>query len=76
MEENTRLAMYQPKEGIYTQNETQIKRVIGWLEPKHNARAVNDVIFHIWKEAKIKPKTVSRYFKQGKKGELTLKRNN
>ncbi|HAP5803792.1 TPA: DNA primase [Enterococcus faecalis] len=73
MEENTRLAMYQPKEGIYTQNETQIKRVIGWLEPKHNARAVNDVIFHIWKEAKIKPKTVSRYLIPVKNGVFNLK---
>lgn len=73
MEENTRLAMYQPKEGTYTQNETQIRRVIGWLEPKHNARTVNDVIYHIWKDAKIKPKTVSRYLIPVKNGVFNLK---
>lgn len=73
MEENTRLAMYQPKAGTYTQNETLIRRVIGWLEPKHNARAVNDVIYHIWKDAKVKPKTVSRYLIPVKNGVFNLK---
>lgn len=73
MEENTRLAMYQPKEGTYTQNETQIRRVIGWLEPKHNARSVNDVIYHLWKDAEIKPKTVSRHIIPVKNGVFNLR---
>lgn len=72
-EENTRLAMYQPQEGTWTQNETQLRRVIGWLEPKHNAQKSSEVIYHIWKGAKIKPKTVSRYLIPVKNGVFNLK---
>lgn len=71
-EENTRLAMYQPKEGTWTQNETQLRRVIGWLEPKHNSQKASEVIYHIWKDAKIKPKTVSRHLVPVKNGVFNL----
>lgn len=72
-EENTRLAMYQPNVGTYTQNETQIRRVIGWLESKHNAQKASEVIYHIWKDADIKPKTLSRYLIPVKNGVFNLK---
>lgn len=72
-EENTRLAMYQPNEGTWTQNEMQLRRAIGWIEPKHNNKAASDVIYHIWKDAKIKPKTVSRYLIPVKNGVFNLK---
>ncbi|MBF0737418.1 DNA primase [Staphylococcus arlettae] len=47
MEEDTKLAFYMEKEGIYTQNYTYIRRVISWLEPKHNKRKADDVIYHL-----------------------------
>lgn len=72
-EENTRLAMYQPNVGTYTQNETQIRRVIGWLEPKHNGQKASEVIYHIWKDTNIKPKTLSRYLIPVKNGVFNLK---
>lgn len=72
-EENTRLAMYQPNVGTYTQNETQIRRVIGWLEPKHNAQKASEVIYHIWKDTVITPKTLSRYLIPVKNGIFNLK---
>lgn len=72
-EENTRWAMYQPNEGTWTQNETQLRRVIGWIEPKHSAQKASEVIYHIWKDAKIKPKTVSRYLIPVKNGVFNLK---
>ncbi|HDP6161737.1 TPA: DNA primase, partial [Staphylococcus aureus] len=46
-EENTKLAMYQFDEGIYTQNTTIIKRVISYLEPKHNSNKADEVIYHL-----------------------------
>ena len=47
MEEDTKLAFYMENEGIYTQNYTYIRRVISWLEPKHNKRKADDVIYHL-----------------------------
>ena len=38
LEENTKLAMYQSEKGIYTQNTAIIKRIISWLEPRHNEK--------------------------------------
>lgn len=61
LEENTKLAMYLPDEGIYTRNATRIKRVISWLEPKLNSRKADDVIYHLTNRATIKEKTDSRY---------------
>lgn len=72
-EENTRLAMYEPDKGTYTQNETHIRRVIGWLEPKHNAQRAAEVIYHIWKDSEIRQKTVSRYLIPVKNGVFNLK---
>ena len=72
-EENTRLAMYQPEHGIYTQNETQLRRAIGWLEPKHNLQKTSEVIYHIWKSVDVKPKTVSRYLIPVNNGVFNLK---
>lgn len=61
LEENTRLAMYLAKEGIYTQNETLIRRYIAMLEPKHNQVKARDVIYHLTNRAEVKRKTQSRY---------------
>lgn len=61
MNENTKLAVYRPNEGIYTQNETYIRRIISWLEPKHNSSKSSDVIYHLKNMADIREKTISRY---------------
>ncbi|HHM2862518.1 TPA: phage/plasmid primase, P4 family [Staphylococcus aureus] len=60
-EENTKLAMYQFDEGIYTQNTTIIKRVISYLEPKHNSNKADEVIYHLTNMVDIKEKTNSPY---------------
>ena len=72
-EENTRLAMYQPAEGIYTRNVTLIKRVISWLEPKLNNAKAEDVIYHLTNKAEMKEKTESRYLIPVKNGVFNLK---
>lgn len=61
MNENTKLAVYRPSEGIYTQNETYIRRIISWLEPKHNSSKASDVIYHLKNMADVREKTISRY---------------
>ena len=61
LEENTRVAMYLANEGIYTQNETLIRRYIAMLEPKHNSIKARDVIYHLTTRATVKEKTQSRY---------------
>lgn len=58
-EENTKLAMYQEKKGIYTQNISVIKRTISYLEPCLNSNKADDVIYHIRNKAKIKKLTNS-----------------
>ncbi|TDM02120.1 nucleoside triphosphatase [Macrococcus hajekii] len=60
-EENTKLAMYLDNDGIYTQNYSLIKRVIAWLEPRHNSNKAEDVIYHIKNLVGIKKKTQSPY---------------
>lgn len=61
LEENTRLAMYQPSEGTYTNNATLIKRVISWLEPSLNEAKANEVIYHLTNQAQVKERTASRF---------------
>ncbi|WP_144519365.1 DNA primase family protein [Bacillus thuringiensis] len=73
LEENTRLAMYVPEEGIYTQNTTVIKRVISWLEPKLNNTKAEEVIYHLTNKAEVKEKTNSRYFIPVQNGVFHLK---
>ena len=46
IEEGTRLAFY-----------TYIKRVISWLEPSHNQRRAEDVIFHLTNMVNVVPRT-------------------
>ena len=48
--------MYQFDEGIYTQNTTIIKRVISYLEPKHNSNKADEVIYHLTNMVDIKRK--------------------
>ncbi|EOP82977.1 phage/plasmid primase, P4 family domain-containing protein [Bacillus cereus HuB4-4] len=73
LEENTRLAMYLPEEGVYTQNATVIKRVISWLEPKLNNTKAEEVIYHLTNTAEVKGKTNSRYLIPVKNGVFNLK---
>ncbi|KGL46228.1 DNA primase [Listeriaceae bacterium FSL A5-0209] len=73
MNENTRLAMYLEEDGVWTQNETYIRRFIGWLEPTLNANRASDVIYHLWKGAEVKEKTVSKYLIPVKNGVFNLK---
>ncbi|EAF1043850.1 DNA primase [Listeria monocytogenes] len=73
MNENTRLAMYLEEDGIWTQNETYIRRFIGFLEPTLNANKASDVIYHLWKGAEVKEKTVSKYLIPVKNGVFNLK---
>ncbi len=73
MNEHTRLAMYQPEKGIYTQGETQILRIIGWLEPTFNERKARDVIYHLWRTVEIRQRTVSRHLIPVDNGVFNLK---
>lgn len=73
LEENTRIAMYQPNEGIYTRNTTLIKRVISWLEPKINNNKADEVIYHLTNRAEVRDPTVSRYLIPVKNGVFNLK---
>lgn len=72
LEENTRLAMYQPKEGTYTNNTTLIKRVISWLEPSFNEAKANEVIYHLTNQAPVKERTASRFLIPVKNGVFNL----
>lgn len=73
LEENTRVAMYQPHEGVYTRNTTLIKRVISWLEPKLNNNRAEEVIYHLTNRADVKEPTVSRYLIPVENGVFNLK---
>lgn len=61
LDENTRLAMYQADEGIYTNNTTLIRRVISWLEPSLNEAKASEVLYHLTNQAEVKERTTSRY---------------
>lgn len=58
--ENTKLAMYDHDEGIYSRNKNKMYRLIDLLEPHHNEQKMNDVIFHISKKAPVREKTETR----------------
>ncbi|AXF57412.1 phage/plasmid primase, P4 family [Salicibibacter kimchii] len=73
LEENTKVAMYMPNEGIYTRNTTLIKRVISWLEPKHNSSKADDVIYYLTNMAEVREKTESRYLIPVENGIFNLK---
>lgn len=61
MEENNRLSMYMPFEGIYTQNETVIKRYFSYVEQTLTERQAEDVIYKLSNLAEVREKTNSRY---------------
>ncbi|MFJ7952196.1 phage/plasmid primase, P4 family [Lysinibacillus sp. NPDC096418] len=75
LEENTRLAMYQPSEGTYANNTTLIKRVISWLEPSFNEAKANEVIYHLTNQAQVRERTASRFLIPVKNGVFNLKTN-
>src|SRR5699024_8819561 len=72
LEEDTRVAMYQPDEGIYTRNTKLIRRVISWLEPTFNSNKADDVIYHLTNRSEIKEETNSRYLIPVKNGVYNL----
>lgn len=72
LEENTRVAMYQPHEGVYTRNTTLMKRVISWLEPKLNSNKADEVIYHLANNAEVREPTISRYLIPVKNGIFNL----
>ncbi|PRO64644.1 DNA primase [Alkalicoccus urumqiensis] len=74
LEENTKVAMYQPGEGIYTRNTTLIKRVISWLEPRLNNNKAEEVIYHLTNRAEIRERTESRYLLPVKNGVFNLRK--
>lgn len=70
--ENTRLAIYQTDEGIYTQSETYIRRIISILEPTFNANKAGDVIYYLWSSASVRKKTLSKTLIPVKNGVFNL----
>jgi len=73
LEENTKLAMYVPDEGIYTQNSTRIQRIISWLEPRHNENKAKEVIYYLSNMADVKEKTNDRYLIPVENGVFNIK---
>ena len=71
--ENSKLAMYQADKGLYTQNESLVRRLISWLEPTLNSRMAADVIYYLTNAAEIKEKTISRYLIPVENGVFNLK---
>lgn len=71
--ENSRLAMYQADKGLYTQNESLVRRLISWLEPTLNFGKASDVIYYLTNAAEIKEKTISRYLIPVENGVFNLK---
>lgn len=53
-EENSRVAVYMPERGIYTQNYMLIKRYISYIAPYLNNAQKNEVISKLWFDAPIK----------------------
>ncbi|MFD1126271.1 phage/plasmid primase, P4 family [Lentilactobacillus raoultii] len=60
-DENERLAVYLPREGIYTQNYRYIKRLIARMYAPFNERQADEIIYHMLNDAPIKEPTVDRY---------------
>ncbi|UJF15006.1 phage/plasmid primase, P4 family [Jeotgalibaca sp. MA1X17-3] len=73
LEEGTRLALYLPFEGVYTQNETLIKRCVFYLEDTLTERQAEDVIYKITNLSIVKEKTNSRYLIPVNNGVFNLK---
>lgn len=60
-DENTRLAVYEPDKGIYTQNYDEIKWLIALMYPPFNEHEAMDVIYHMKQDAPIRSLTIDRY---------------
>lgn len=60
-DENERLAVYLPREGIYTQNYRYIKRLIARMYVPFNERQADEIIYHMLNDAPVKEPTVDRY---------------
>lgn len=61
MEEGSRLAMYLPFDGIYTQNTTLIKRYISCVEVTFTEKQADDVIYKLTNFSDVRERTNSRY---------------
>lgn len=73
--ENTKLAIYQEDRGLWTRNETIIRRYISWLEPKLDYNNASKVIYFLTNQSKIKAKTNLRYLIPVNNGIYNLETN-
>ncbi|MFD2830342.1 phage/plasmid primase, P4 family [Corticicoccus populi] len=73
MEENTRLAMYLPEDGVYTRNRTLINRVVSWIEPTLSENQTHTVIFYLTNRAEVIEPTNSKYLIPVNNGVFNLK---
>lgn len=56
-EDNTPLFVYKADDGIYTNSNLYISRLVGWLEPKSNEYKTNEIKFYLKRDAKTQAKT-------------------
>ena len=71
--EHTRLAIYLPFEGIYTQNAATIKRYIFYVESVFTERQAEDVIYKIFNMTDPREKTNERHLIPVENGVFNLK---
>ena len=72
-DEGTKIAMYQPNIGIWTQNITKINRVIAYMEYGSPDKKFKEIRNTILLSADIKPKTVNKNLIPVKNGIYNLK---
>lgn len=60
-EDNTPLFVYKADDGIYTNSNLYISRLVGWLEPKSNEYKTNEIKFYLKRDAKTQEKTSEPY---------------
>ena len=58
--EGTKIAMYQPNKGTWTQNTTKIDRIIAYMELGQSKKRFEEIRNTIRLSAEIKPKTVNK----------------
>lgn len=74
-EETSRLAVYIPMEGIYTQNYGLIKKIISYIEPSLTENQADTVIYYIRNRADVKQPIRSRYLIPVSNGIFNLKKH-
>lgn len=74
-EETSRLAMYIPMEGIYTQNYKLIKKIISYVEPSLTENQAETVIYFISNRTEVKTPVKSRFLIPVANGIYNLKKH-